>query len=147
MSAPAPAQDQIAPAAAPVAAETPAVPPAAPAAAPAATNGHSNSAAGGAISDRDVTEWKDRFNHVLAKPSEAIHQRSPAGASAWHESFFGCFSPIDLCCITWCLPCITFGKTHHRLRRDANLEGYEPINTSVCLPRPTSFRLALYENQ
>lgn len=136
MSAPAPAQDQIAPAQAPVA-ETQAYPPAAPApqgaAAPAAAHGHGSSAAGGAISDRDVAEWKDRFNHVLAKPSEVVHSRSPAGASAWHESFFGCFSPVDLCCITWCLPCITFGKTHHRLRRDANLEGYEPINTSVRL--------------
>jgi hypothetical protein len=33
--------------------------------------------------------------------------------------------------ITYCVPCVTFGKTHHRTRKDANMAGYEPINTSV----------------
>jgi hypothetical protein len=41
------------------------------------------------------------------------------------------FNPIDLCLVTYCCPCVTFGKTHHRLRKDPNLAGYEPINTSV----------------
>jgi hypothetical protein len=35
--------------------------------------------------------------------------------------------------ITYCVPCVTFGKTHHRTRKDANMAGYEPINTSVCV--------------
>jgi len=34
--------------------------------------------------------------------------------------------------VTYCCPCVTFGKTHHRLRKDPNLAGYEAINTS-CL--------------
>ncbi|KAL8297987.1 hypothetical protein RB597_007040 [Gaeumannomyces tritici] len=87
----------------------------------------------GPINDRDVNEWKDRLNVVLAKPSEVINSKSPEGAQPWSVPFFGCFSPIDLCLITWCLPCVTFGKTHHRMHRDVELQGYEPINTSCLL--------------
>ena len=85
----------------------------------------------GPINDRDMEDWKNRFNEVLAKPSEHINQKSPEDAGAWNASFCGCFDPIDTCLITWCLPCVTFGKTHHRLRKNGSLEGYEPINTSV----------------
>jgi hypothetical protein len=88
----------------------------------------------GPVNDRDVEDWKKRINEVLAKPSEAINSRSPEDAQAWHTGFFDCFNPIDLCLMTYCLPCITFGKTHHRLRKNVNLEGYEPINTSVRFP-------------
>jgi len=35
--------------------------------------------------------------------------------------------------ITYCVPCVTFGKTHHRTRKNGNMEGYEPINTSCLL--------------
>lgn len=87
--------------------------------------------AAGPISDKDVGDWKNRFNEVLAKPGEVVNSKSPEGAQPWNESFFGCFSPIDLCCITYCVPCLTFGKTHHRVRKSATLEGYEPVNTSV----------------
>lgn len=87
----------------------------------------------GPINDTDVNEWKGRLNEVLAKPSEVINSKSPATAQPWHESFFGCLSPIDLCCMSYCCPCVTFGKTHHRLRKDPNLAGYEPINTSCLL--------------
>ncbi len=87
---------------------------------------------GGAVNDQDVAEWKDRINDVLARPSEHVNHKSPEDAQSWNESFFGCCSPIDLCLMTYCLPCVTFGKTHHRLRKDASLAGYEPINTSVC---------------
>ncbi|CAK7218113.1 hypothetical protein SCUCBS95973_003379 [Sporothrix curviconia] len=86
-----------------------------------------------AVNDKDVAEWKDRFNDVLARPADHINQRSPEGAQSWSEAFFGCCSPIDLCLMTYCLPCVTFGKTHHRLRKDATLAGYEPINTSCLL--------------
>ncbi|CAK7231139.1 hypothetical protein SEUCBS140593_007825 [Sporothrix eucalyptigena] len=86
-----------------------------------------------AVNDKDVAEWTERFKQVLATPAEHINQRSPEGAQSWSEAFFGCCSPIDLCLVTYCLPCVTFGKTHHRLRKDATLEGYEPINTSCLL--------------
>ncbi|KAM7210204.1 PLAC8 family domain containing protein [Rhypophila decipiens] len=87
----------------------------------------------GPLNDNDMNEWKSRFNDVLGRPGEVVHSRSPEGSQPWYTTLFGCFSPIDLCCMTYCLPCVTFGKTHHRLRKDGNLAGYEPINTSCLL--------------
>ncbi|KAH6955773.1 PLAC8 family-domain-containing protein [Ilyonectria robusta] len=86
----------------------------------------------GPIDHDDLNEWKGRFNDVLARPSEHVNSKSPESAQPWASAFFGCCNPIDTCLITWCLPCVTFGKTHHRLRKNGNLDGYEPINTS-CL--------------
>ena len=88
----------------------------------------------GPISDKDVADWKNRFNDVLARPSEHINSKSPENSQPWYAGFFDCFSPIDLCLITYCVPCVTFGKTHHRLRKNGSLEGYEPVNTTVCCP-------------
>lgn len=85
----------------------------------------------GPVSDADVKEWTDRFNDVLARPGEYINSKSPESAQPWYASFFGCFSPIDTCLMTYCCPCVVFGRTHHRLRKGARLEGYQPINTSV----------------
>lgn len=85
----------------------------------------------GPLADQDMEEWKARFNDVLARPGEVVNSSSPQGSQPWYTSLFGCFNPIDLCCMTYCLPCVTFGKTHHRLRKDGNLAGWEPINTTV----------------
>lgn len=103
---------------------------AAPASAPAPTAQPSN----GPINDRDVEDWKNRFNEVLAKPSEHVNSKSPESAQPWGSAFFGCFNPIDTCLMTWCLPCVTFGKTHHRIRKNGSMEGWEPVNTSVRTP-------------
>jgi hypothetical protein len=43
--------------------------------------------------------------------------------------------------ITYCVPCVTFGKTHHRTRKDATMAGYEPINTSVRPSLPFHFNV------
>lgn len=85
----------------------------------------------GPINDEDVNHWKARINDVLARPSEHVNHKSPESSRPWSNAFFGCFSPIDLCLVSWCVPCVTFGKTHHRLHKSARLEGYEPVNTSV----------------
>jgi Cys-rich protein (TIGR01571 family) len=87
----------------------------------------------GPINDKDMEHWKSRINEVLAKPSEHVNSKSPETAQPFHNGFFSCLSPIDLCLFTYCLPCVTFGKTHHRLHKSANLEGYEPINTTCLL--------------
>ncbi|KAK5662344.1 hypothetical protein OQA88_8254 [Cercophora sp. LCS_1] len=87
----------------------------------------------GPINDEDVNHWKARINDVLARPSEHVNHKSPESSRPWSNAFFGCFAPIDLCLISWCVPCVTFGKTHHRLHKSANLEGYEPVNTSCLL--------------
>ena len=86
----------------------------------------------GLLQDKDADEWKNRFTDVLARPSEHLNSKSPDSAQSWMSSLFACFMPIDTCLVTCCVPCVTFGKTHHRLRKDPNLEGYSPINTSVC---------------
>ncbi|KAG8676385.1 hypothetical protein FPOAC1_002388 [Fusarium poae] len=97
-------------------------------AAPVQKNAQNN----GPIDHNDLNEWKGRFNDVLARPSEHVNSKSPETSQPWQNSFFGCFSPISLCAITCCVPCVTFGKTHHRLQKNSNLQGYEPVNTS-CL--------------
>jgi Cys-rich protein (TIGR01571 family) len=98
-----------------------------------AANTTPTKSAGGPLDDQDVNDWKNRFNEVLARPSEHMNSKSPEGSQSWYSQFFGCLTPVDTCLITWCLPCITFGKTHHRLRKNGNLDGYEPVNTSCLL--------------
>lgn len=91
-------------------------------------------AAAGPLADRDMEDWKTRANDVLARPSEHLNSKSPESAQPWLSSLFGCFMPIDTCLVTCCVPCVTFGKTHHRMRNGGNLGEYSPVNTSVCFP-------------
>jgi len=86
----------------------------------------------GPIDHTDMQDWMERFNGALSKSGEHIHEKSPEDSREWNSSFFGCLDPIDTCLITYCVPCVTFGKTHHRTRKDASMTGYEAINTS-CL--------------
>ncbi|KAI1186298.1 PLAC8 family-domain-containing protein [Nemania serpens] len=84
------------------------------------------------IDENDVQFWTDALNDVAGRPAEALMSASPAGAGSWFTSFFSCLDPVDECAVTWCLPSVTFGKTHHRMNKDAKLAGYKPVNTS-CL--------------
>ncbi|RDW67021.1 hypothetical protein BP5796_09770 [Coleophoma crateriformis] len=76
----------------------------------------------------DIQDWTTRLKSAAAQPATVTGPHT--GTQKWQAAFFGCFNPIDTCCITCCCPCVTFGKTHHRLRKDPNLNGYSPINTS-----------------
>lgn len=102
----------------------------------------------GPIDNDEVQEWIGRANDVLAQPGEVLNSKSADDAQPWYSNLFGCFSPVDLCLTTWCLPCVTFGKTHHRLRNNGNLEGYQPVNTTVGPPlyRPYPFQPWLHES-
>lgn len=91
----------------------------------------SQQASNGPINDADVKMWTDRLNDVLARPSEHLNSKSPEGSQSWFAGFFDCFNPIDTCLISWCLPCVTFGRAHHRMHKDPELNGYEFVNTSV----------------
>jgi hypothetical protein len=84
----------------------------------------------GPIDHKDIADWTERFNAVLADTTQ-ITAPGPTDARPWTSAFFGCFSPIDVCCLTYFLPCVQFGKIHHRTRKNGNMEGYEPVNTSV----------------
>ncbi|KAI0391360.1 PLAC8 family-domain-containing protein [Xylariaceae sp. FL0594] len=100
-----------------------------------ATSTQKTTTSSGPISNDDIDDWKNRFNEVLAQPGAWVNNRSPDTARPWHAGLFECFSPLDTCLVTWCLPCVTFGKTHHRLRKGGggDLAGYEPVNTSCLL--------------
>jgi Cys-rich protein (TIGR01571 family) len=50
----------------------------------------------------------------------------------WRIPFFDCFSPLDNRLISWCVPCINYGKTDHRMNVDTSMENYGPIN-GPCL--------------
>lgn len=91
----------------------------------------------GPIDNDVIQEWSQRANDVLEKPAEVLNSKSPEDAAPWHAGLFECFTPIDLCLTTYFLPCVTFGKTHHRLRNNGSLEGYQPVNTSVRLFPPS----------
>ena len=79
----------------------------------------------------DLDGWVNRASETAKNPRGITN---PTGTAEWSSSFFGCFDPIDTCAITCCCPCITFGKTHHRLHKDANLQGYSVVNASVGYP-------------
>lgn len=85
------------------------------------------------------------------KAFDQPHQLQHASARGledgkWHESYCAFCSPIDLCLITWCLPCLTFGKTHHRLRWGNDMENYEALNASVREKKKTSLENAVQTN-
>jgi hypothetical protein len=87
----------------------------------------------GPIDHKDIEDWTNRFNAVLSDTAQ-ITAPGPANARPWSSNFFGCLMPIDVCCMTYCLPCVQFGKVHHRTRKNGNLEGYEAVNTTVSYP-------------
>ncbi|KAI1619188.1 PLAC8 family-domain-containing protein [Exophiala viscosa] len=83
------------------------------------------------IDQNDFNDWVDRFNLAFTDSSTVTEPAAP-DAHPWAESFFGCFMPVDTCLVTCCMPCITFGKTHHRVHKDRNMKSYYCVNAS-CL--------------
>ena len=76
----------------------------------------------------DLEAWVQKVGNA-SRNTHAITNAS--GEAPWYAGFWECFNPVDECLVTCCCPCITFGKTHHRLNKDADLKGYSPINGSV----------------
>ncbi|KAK1836780.1 DUF614 domain-containing protein [Podospora conica] len=69
-----------------------------------------------------------------AAPSEHLSSNAPEPSSrGWMTSFFGCFSPFSTCLVTCCVPCVTYGKTRHRLRNNGDLAGYSCCNSGCLL--------------
>ncbi|KAF2475457.1 PLAC8-domain-containing protein [Lindgomyces ingoldianus] len=46
----------------------------------------------------------------------------------WHHSGASCCTPFGTCLLSWCCPCITYGRTHHRVRFDGSMQGYSCCN-------------------
>ncbi|TLD09844.1 hypothetical protein PspLS_12032 [Pyricularia sp. CBS 133598] len=81
----------------------------------------------------DAQQWKARFNTVVADVGGVVNSKAPEGAEPFSENLFGCFGDMSLCLQGCLIPCLVFGKTHHRTRRNANMEGYQPVNTTCLL--------------
>lgn len=88
----------------------------------------------GPHNSRGMADYSQQSPQPLLSPAHQHHGPPSDGLAPgkWHESYCGCCSPFDLCCVTWWCPCFTFGKTHHRLRAGNNMERYETCNSSVC---------------
>ncbi|PYI31231.1 PLAC8-domain-containing protein [Aspergillus indologenus CBS 114.80] len=50
----------------------------------------------------------------------------------WNYSLCDCFSPGSLCLTSWCLPCLTFGKTQARIH-DPTLQNFSYVNTECAI--------------
>ncbi|CAO2649166.1 Nn.00g101150.m01.CDS01 [Neocucurbitaria sp. VM-36] len=83
----------------------------------------------GLIDSNVINNWKLKLNRSLQDGKIS----SKTAGKPWSASLWACFSPPDLCCITCCVPCVTFGKTYHRLEHNGDMTTYEPINTSCLL--------------
>ena len=76
---------------------------------------------------RDMDGWVEKFNHAAKDHRQVTHA---PGDAPWSNGFWACCTPADTCFITCCCPCVTFGKTHHRLTH-GDLESWSPVNFSV----------------
>jgi len=43
------------------------------------------------------------------------HSRIPSGPREWKNSLCGCFDDMGSCCLTWCCPCIQYGKNYEKV--------------------------------
>ncbi|KAF2204333.1 PLAC8-domain-containing protein [Delitschia confertaspora ATCC 74209] len=50
----------------------------------------------------------------------------------WHHSGAACCSPFSTCLLSWCCPCILYGRAHHRVKSNGNMQNYSCTN-SACL--------------
>ncbi|CBX98514.1 hypothetical protein IAQ61_007857 [Plenodomus lingam] len=85
-------------------------------------------ATGIATVKRAITKLDKAINEDL----RASKTQSGTEGRAWKTSLWACCTPWDLAILTMCCPCITFGKTFHRLQNDGDMSGYEQIN-AACL--------------
>ncbi|KAL4962049.1 PLAC8 family protein [Aspergillus stella-maris] len=67
----------------------------------------------------------------MATESTATPTPVPASGRNWSYSFWEFWTPIDICLMGWCCPCILFGKTQARIE-DPSLANYSPVNEN-CL--------------
>ncbi|KAL4909656.1 PLAC8 family-domain-containing protein [Aspergillus multicolor] len=58
-------------------------------------------------------------------------------SNEWNNSVWSCFSPIQACFMSWCCPCMLYGKQSERLE-DPGLKEGSNVNGDVSLPTPPS---------
>ncbi|KAE9974919.1 hypothetical protein EG327_008623 [Venturia inaequalis] len=57
----------------------------------------------------------------------------------WSASGVDCCSPFTSCLLSWCVPCIQYGRVHHRLHKDSQLKGWSVFNGDCCAYFALSF--------
>ncbi|KAH7093630.1 PLAC8 family-domain-containing protein [Paraphoma chrysanthemicola] len=50
----------------------------------------------------------------------------------WHHSGSACCTPIGTCCLSWWCPCIVYGRTHHRVKNNGDMNGYSACNLACA---------------
>jgi len=50
----------------------------------------------------------------------------------WHNLGTDCCSPPATFFFAYCLPCVVYGRIHHRLHKDGQLKGWSFINRDCC---------------
>jgi len=50
----------------------------------------------------------------------------------WHAQGSDCCSPLDACCLAWWVPCVQYGRIHHRLHVDGALQNWSFFNMDCC---------------
>ncbi|XP_062212928.1 cell number regulator 10-like [Phragmites australis] len=71
-----------------------------------------------------------------AKPNEpatGVPVGGPGTANQWSTGLFDCFDDCGLCCMTWCCPCITFGRVAEIVDRGASSCGTSGALYSMLL--------------
>ncbi len=77
-----------------------------------------------------------RYTFEVEEPN---HRRGPQGPQEWNNSLCGCFSDMSSCCMTWCCPCVQYGKNYEKVHRDGCCsQGFlycvlAPFGLSCCI--------------
>ncbi|KAF2845076.1 hypothetical protein T440DRAFT_375336, partial [Plenodomus tracheiphilus IPT5] len=79
--------------------------------------------------DKTLTDIREKSNASLTKSKK----KSATPGKPWKTSFWACCVPFDLCLVTSCCPCFTFGKTWHRVENNGDMTTYEPFNNECFL--------------
>ncbi|KAL4984841.1 PLAC8 family-domain-containing protein [Aspergillus falconensis] len=53
-------------------------------------------------------------------------------SNEWNDSVWGCFSPVQACFMSWCCPCMLYGKQSERLQ-DPGFKHGTNVNGDCCL--------------
>ncbi|KAF2809947.1 uncharacterized protein BDZ99DRAFT_570581 [Mytilinidion resinicola] len=78
---------------------------------------------------QNMDNWNNRFNNVV---NEASAPPSTGPKQARTANLFDCCVPPELCFLTYCCPCVTFGKSTHRMENDGNMTNFGPVNV-MCV--------------
>lgn len=69
------------------------------------------------MSQTPAPGYETRDEKLVTGP--VAHGHGAAAGNEWTQGFFDCCRPADLCCMTFCCPCITYGRNYERMKNPA----------------------------